>query len=215
LLANILTFFTLFQQRALHMQLLRILSWIVCGIYATIPCYWMMVHPFAGRWRTARYKLAVLAPLWVGMWCAAWAVSYPWRDTLLFGNLVRNPAGWAAAPLLWAVSIFMYVNAGRELSWRVVIGRHELEPERHPKRLATGGVHRTVRHPMYLGHICTMLGFALGAGTAACLGLFGFALVTGAIMIVFEERELHRRFGGAWEEYCAHTPRIFPLPRRD
>jgi protein-S-isoprenylcysteine O-methyltransferase Ste14 len=44
----------------------------------------------------------------------------------------------------------------------------------------------------------------------ACFALFAFALATGGIMIVFEERELHRRFGAAWEQYCAHTPRIFP-----
>jgi protein-S-isoprenylcysteine O-methyltransferase Ste14 len=191
------------------MHSLRTLSWIVCGIFATVPSYWMMVHPFAERWRAARYKLAVLAPLWVAMWCIAWAASYPWRDRALY----RSPGGWAAAPLLWAVSMFMYVHAGRELSWRGVIGRPELEPERHPKALITGGAHGMVRHPMYLGHICTMLGFALGAGTVACFALFAFALGTGAIMIVFEERELHRRFGAAWEEYCKHTPQIFPVPK--
>jgi len=36
------------------MQQLRVTSWLTCGIYATIPCYWMMVHPVAARWRTAR-----------------------------------------------------------------------------------------------------------------------------------------------------------------
>jgi protein-S-isoprenylcysteine O-methyltransferase Ste14 len=79
--------------------------------------------------------------------------------------------------------------------------------------LITFGVHRLVRHPMYLGHFCTMLGFVLGAGTLACFGLFTFALVTGAIMIAFEERELHARFGPAWEEYCEQTPAIFPVPK--
>jgi protein-S-isoprenylcysteine O-methyltransferase Ste14 len=191
------------------MQTLRIISWIACGIYATIPAYWMMVHPFASRWHTARYKLKLLGPLWVVMWCISWGTSYPWRDVLLY----RNPGTWVTAPLLWAVSVFMYVNAGRELSFMRLIGQHELEPERHPKMLVTFGVHRVVRHPMYLGHLCTMLGFTLGAGTLACYVLFAFALVTGVIMITFEERELHARFGPAWEEYCEHTPAIFPVPK--
>ena len=191
------------------MQTLRIISWIACGIYATIPAYWMMVHPFASRWRTARYKLKLLAPLWVVMWCISWGASYPWRNALLY----RNPGIWVTAPLLWAVSVFMYVNAGRELSFMQLIGQHELEPELHPKMLVTFGVHRMVRHPMYLGHLCTMLGFTLGAGTLACYALFAFALVTGVIMITFEERELHDRFGPAWEEYCEHTPAIFPVPK--
>ncbi len=190
------------------MQQLRVISWLTCGIYATIPSYWMMVHPFAARWRTARYKLTLLAPLWVGMWCIAWAASYPWREKLLY----RNAGTWAAAPLLWAVSVFMYVNAGRELSLMRVIGRHELEPERHPHTLITDGVHQIVRHPMYLGHLCTMLGFAIGSGTVACYALLTFAVVTGGVMISFEERELHARFGVAWEKYREKTPAIFPLP---
>jgi protein-S-isoprenylcysteine O-methyltransferase Ste14 len=190
-------------------QALRILSWLVCGIYATIPCYWMMVHPFAKRWRTARYKLKVLVPLWVAVWCVAWAASYPWQNAVLY----HNAGSWVAALLLWAVSGFMYVHAGRELSFLRAIGRHELEPELHPNRLITVGVHRVVRHPMYLGHLCTMLGFALGAGTVACFALLAFVLASGAIMIVFEERELHDRFGPAWEEYCKRTPLILPRPK--
>jgi protein-S-isoprenylcysteine O-methyltransferase Ste14 len=192
------------------MHRLQILAWLVCGIYATIPGYWMMVHPFAERWRRARHKMAVLAPLWIAMWCIAWAVSYPWSNTAIY----RNPKSWLAAPLLWAVSLTMYVAATRGLSLRRVIGRHELELEPKPAGLVTGGVHRLVRHPMYLGHIGTMLGFAVGAGTLACYALLAFAVVAGAIMIVFEERELHRRFGSAWEQYCQQTPPILPALKR-
>ncbi len=191
------------------MQTLRTLSWIACGIYATIPAYWMMVHPFAERWRTARYRLTLLGPLWIVLWCIAWAASYRWRDVLLY----HHAGTWVAAPLLWGISVFMYVHSARELSFMRLIGQHELEPERHPKMLITFGVHRMVRHPMYLGHFCTMLGFALGAGTLACYGLFAFAIATGIIMVGYEERELHGRFGPAWEEYCEQTPAIFPVPK--
>jgi protein-S-isoprenylcysteine O-methyltransferase Ste14 len=188
------------------MATLRIAAWLACGVYATVPVYWIMVHRFAANWRSARHKFAVLGPLWVGMWRIAWGTSYHWRNTLLYHNAIT----WAAAPLLWTVSAFMYVHAGRELSFMRVIGLHELEPERHPKLLVTFGVHRLVRHPLYLGHVCSMLGLTLGAGSVACYGLFAFALVTGSIMIVLEERELHARFGSAWEEYCARTPAIIP-----
>jgi protein-S-isoprenylcysteine O-methyltransferase Ste14 len=193
------------------MHWLQILAWLVCGIYATIPGYWMMVHPFAERWRRARYKLAVLAPLWIAMWCIAWAASYPWSAKELY----HLPQSWLAAPLLWAASVLTYVSATRSLSWRRVIGLHELEaPHDQAATLVTRGVHRLVRHPMYLGHICTMLGFAVGAGTVACFALLAFALATGAIMVVFEERELHRRFGSAWEQYCQQTPCLLPALKR-
>jgi protein-S-isoprenylcysteine O-methyltransferase Ste14 len=192
------------------MQILRTLSWIACGIYATVPAYWMMVHPFAGHWRSARRKLTVLAPLWPLMWCIAWAASYPWRNAPLYHGV----ASWWAALPLWCVSALLYFHAARELSFMRLIGLHELEPELHPNTLITFGVHHLVRHPMYLGHICTMLGFALGAGTLACYGLFAFAVATGAVMVIYEERELHARFGLAWEKYCEQTPAIFPLPKR-
>jgi protein-S-isoprenylcysteine O-methyltransferase Ste14 len=191
------------------MQALRTLSWIVCGIYATIPVYWLMLHPFVARWRGVRYRLTLLVPFWFLAWCLAWAASYPWRSSLLY----HNAGTWVAAPLLWSISAFMYVHAARELSFMRLIGQHELEPDRHPMVLVTFGVHRMVRHPMYLGHLCTMLGFTLGAGTLACFGLLIFALISGSIMIVFEERELHARFGRSWEEYCEQTPAIFPLPK--
>lgn len=192
------------------MLTLRTCAWLLCGVYATIPAYWMMVHPFAAYWRTSRYKLKLLAPLWVLMWCAAWAASYPWRDVALY----QNSGMWVAALLLWSVSIFMYVNGTRELSFMRLIGRDELEPEKRPKMLVTFGAHRLVRHPLYLGHFCTMLGWAVGAGTAACFALFAFAVITGAVMIHFEERELHARFGREWEDYCRQTPAIFPLAKR-
>ena len=185
---------------------LRIIAWLVCGVYSTIPAYWMMVHPFAERWRAMRHKLKLLAPLWVLMWCVAWAASYPWRNVALY----HNAGTLVAAPLLWAESIFMYVNGGRELSFMRLIGQDELEPEKHQNLLITWGVHRVVRHPLYLGHFCTMLGFAAASGSVACFGLFGFAVASGAVMIHFEERELHARFGEAWEQYRADTPAVFP-----
>ena len=166
----------------------------------------MMVHPFAGRWRTARYKLKLLAPLWVLMWFVAWVASSPWREVQLY----EHRSLWVAVPLLWSVSLYMYWNGARELSLMRLIGRDELEPEIRPRLLVTVGTHRIVRHPLYLGHLCTMLGWCLAARTAACFGLLAFGVITGAVMIRFEERELHARFGMEWEEYCRRTPAILP-----
>jgi protein-S-isoprenylcysteine O-methyltransferase Ste14 len=183
----------------------RELAWLICGIYATIPAYWLMVHPFATRWRYARRKLSVLGPLWMLLWCAAWAVSAPWRQSALY----EAPALWLAAPLFWSASALLYVRGGRELTLRRLIGVHELESAR-PQQLVTHGIHARLRHPLYLGHICTMLGWTLGAGTVACAGLLAVALVSGAVMLASEERELHARFGPAWEQYCRRTPRLLP-----
>ncbi|PSH03926.1 MAG: hypothetical protein CXZ00_10110 [Acidobacteria bacterium] len=189
------------------MNELRDIAWLVCGVYATIPAYWMMVHPFVRHWRSARKQRTIMGPLWILLWIAALAISYPLKDVLLY----RTLGAWVAAPLLWTITVFTYVRGTHGLSVPCVLGMHELEPDRYPNVLVTSGIHRIVRHPVYLGHICTMLGFAVGSGSAACFALFAFGIVTGAVMIVFEERELHARFGSAWEEYCKCTPAIIPI----
>jgi protein-S-isoprenylcysteine O-methyltransferase Ste14 len=188
---------------------LRLLSWIVCGIYATIPAYWLLVHPFANRWRRVRYNLELLAILWILLWCLAWAASYPWRLTALY----QGAEGWAVAPYLWIFSLIMYYRASRGFTLARIIGWYELRPKAVPGSLVTDGVHAIVRHPLYLGHLCTITAFALCAGTVACAGLYVFAVVMGAIMIVFEERELRSRFGTEWDAYCERTPALIPMPK--
>jgi hypothetical protein len=44
------------------------LGWLACVVYSTIPAFWLMVHPFAERWRmrqTSPYR--VLVPAWIAM----------------------------------------------------------------------------------------------------------------------------------------------------
>ena len=55
-----------------------------------------------------------------------------------------------------------------------------------------------------------MLAWSLGTGLAVCYGLTAFALVTGAIMIRLEERELEQRFGEAYREYQRRVPAVVP-----
>jgi protein-S-isoprenylcysteine O-methyltransferase Ste14 len=186
--------------------LLGTAAWLLCGIYATIPAYWILVHGWTDRWRTARHKLKVLAPLWMVMWMAAWAVSAPWRGVTLY----HRPATWMVAPLLWMVSATLYIRGGRELSLMRVIGRDELEPAGRPPKLITTGAHALVRHPLYLGHICTMLGLCLATRSTACFALWVFALLTGYGMVRLEERELLNRFGQTWLDYKSNTPCILP-----
>jgi protein-S-isoprenylcysteine O-methyltransferase Ste14 len=78
------------------------------------------------------------------------------------------------------------------------------------QRLVISGIRARVRHPIYLGHLCEMLAWSLGTGLAVCYGLTAFALVTGAIMIRLEEKELERRFGDQYRQYKGNTRAILP-----
>ena len=89
-------------------------------------------------------------------------------------------------------------------------GLAELEPGRHADPLVTTGIRSRVRHPIYLGHFCELLGWTIAFGTISLIALAAFAAVTGAIMLRLEDKELEQRFGVAYSEYRRSVPAILP-----
>jgi protein-S-isoprenylcysteine O-methyltransferase Ste14 len=213
------------------MEALRTVAWLVCGIYATIPLFWLVIHPFADFWRR-RYRapLKVLVFVWIALWLIAWTASFPWRQSPLWpqttapypyrevigwggalgwGGLLRGALSFLVIPL-WATSLFIYFGGQRHFSIDQVIGRNELEPDRQPQILVTTGLHAHMRHPLYFGHLCTMLGWLVLVQSWAVLGLLAFAILTGIFMIRTEDAELERRFGPAYRAYRQRTPAVLP-----
>jgi protein-S-isoprenylcysteine O-methyltransferase Ste14 len=188
------------------MEFLRIIGWVACSIYATIPAFWLPIHPFAERWRTHRgpkYKL--LLPLWIGMWLIAGGVTWPWRDVFLY----NNPLTWFLGAPLLGLGFLLYVGSSRGFSAGHLRGHPELEPG-EAQQLVRGGIRERVRHPIYLGHLCEMLGWSIGTGMVVLFALTAFAVITGAVMIRQEEAELARRFGPEWQTYRERVPAILP-----
>ncbi len=73
--------------------------------------------------------------------------------------------------------------------------------------LVISGFHRWVRHPIYFGALLFVWGLArddLSTATALWASLY---LVIGSR---FEERDLVRRFGQAYEDYRAQVPALIP-----
>lgn len=192
------------------MGILRIIGWLFCCVYASIPSFWLVIHPRAESWRQRHrerrsvYKL--LLPLWVGMWIALFAVTYPLHSIVLY----RDRWPWIGAALFFAVGIFLYARARRGFSPLQLSGHHELQPQQHEQRLVVHGIREHVRHPIYLGHLCELFAWSIGSGLAACWALTAFAILTGAIMIRHEERELVSRFGDSYREYQRRVPAIVP-----
>jgi protein-S-isoprenylcysteine O-methyltransferase Ste14 len=55
-----------------------------------------------------------------------------------------------------------------------------------------------------------MFGWCIGSGLVVCYALTVIAIVTGAIMIRAEDKELEERFGAAFREYKSAVPAVFP-----
>jgi protein-S-isoprenylcysteine O-methyltransferase Ste14 len=189
---------------------LRTVGWLACCIYASVPSFWLVIHPRADKWRSRhrqhRPVYKVLVPLWVGMWVLLFALTYTWRNVAVF----HWRYSWLIAIFFFAAGIFLYVRARRGFSPLQLSGHHELQPERHQQRLVVTGVRQHVRHPIYLGHLLEMFGWSIGTGLLVCWALTGFAILTGLIMIRTEERELVERFGDSYREYQRTVPAIVP-----
>jgi protein-S-isoprenylcysteine O-methyltransferase Ste14 len=186
------------------------IGWIACCIYGSIPSFWLLIHPRAELWRERKRQCRavynILIPLWMGMWVALFALTFPWRNVQIY----RWPYSWFFGVALILAGIFLYAKARHGFSPLQLSGHHELEPDRHQQQLVVTGIRRHVRHPIYLGHLLEMLGWSVGTGLLVCWASTGFALVTGAVMIRLEERELVERFGESYREYQKRAPAIVP-----
>jgi protein-S-isoprenylcysteine O-methyltransferase Ste14 len=187
-------------------RILLTLAWIVAIVYATIPPLWLLIHPFAERWRAARVAPAKsIGLLWLALMVVVAALSYPWRTDTLY----LYSGSWIAAGVFFLGGAWVYRRVGH-FGVDNLVGRTELEPSRQ-QQLVTTGLHGRVRHPIYLAHLIMLTAWAVGTGLAVVWGMWFFALVTGLFMIRAEDAELERRFGDEFREYKRRVPAIFPF----
>jgi len=190
---------------------LQIIGWLVCVLYSTIPAFWLMIHPFAERWRARRRSYrrspyAVLLPAWMAMWVAVALVTRPWREVLLY----RADWLWGVSALLFVCGLYVYSQSGKNFSAKQLAGLPEVQGGNRDQQLVTDGIRAHVRHPVYLAHLCEMLAWSVGTGLAVCWGLTAFAMVTGVVMIRLEDAELEERFGDSYRAYRRSVPAVLP-----
>lgn len=188
------------------MTILHTIAWIIGIVYATIPSYWLLLHPHVDWWRRRGARLSRIGPLWFLLWVVFGAITWPWRLVALYST----PWTWLAGVPLIAAGFAVYRGAHRDFTTDQVLGRSELEPGAHEQRLNTSGIRARVRHPYYLGHFCELLGWTAGTGLLVLWCLLAFALITGALMIRSEERELVSRFGDSYRDYQRRVPAFLP-----
>lgn len=189
-------------------QSFLIAAWLAAIVYATVPAYWLLVHPFVGFWRARGTTLKGVGPLWMLLWIVAGLITRHWLDVFVYRS------AWSLlALLLIGAGLFIYSHARRQFSTDQVLGRAELEPGKHEQRLVTGGIRARVRHPYYLGHLLNLTALAVATGSVALFGLWGFAVATGTVMVLLEERELVARFGDQYRAYQRSVPAVIPAVR--
>ena len=123
------------------------------------------------------------------------------------------PAGgnawiWLAA-LLPATAGSLIALAGLYAFWRRRTTPNPFTPARS-RALATHGIYRHTRNPMYVGMWLILAGWFLWLGNAAALlPLAAAPLALNFLQIHAEERILRARFGSEYDAWTARTPRWF------
>ena len=134
---------------------------------------------------------------------------------LLPGSLLAS-RGWRLAPMALRVPGAAVIAAGLVVVvWAIrefaVTGHGTPFPVDPPRELVTRGPYRYVHNPMALGVVTTILGEAALFGSLVLAAYGGGALVAIHLMVVgYEEPANRRRFGGAYDGYCAAVRRWIP-----
>jgi protein-S-isoprenylcysteine O-methyltransferase Ste14 len=189
--------------------ILLAIAWVVGTVYATIPMFWLAIHPLTGFWRRRGSAYRYLLPFWALVIAAFLVLTYPWFPKQLY----RTWVALIPATVCFIGSMSTYRRISRDFGHALVIGQAELEPAKHEQKLVTTGIHGRIRHPFYLGHLLMLLAFTVGSGLLVLYVLTGFAVVSGAVMIWLEDRELERRFGDEYREYRGRVSAILPISR--
>ena len=130
-----------------------------------------------------------------------------------FGGRVWHVDGAAAAVLwsLFAAGWALALAATYAVDQPELMGLRQAGWGRPPEPvdgLQTGGMYAVVRHPLMSG---LLLAFWATPSMGASHLLFALA-ATGyiAVGVAFEERDLRRTFGRAYDEYAARVPSVVP-----
>lgn len=186
---------------------LQLIGWLACVVYSTVPAFWLMIHPFADRWRTRhRSPYILLLPAWLAMWVLVALATRPWRDVLLY----RADWTWIVAALMFLGGLYIYSQSAKSFSAKQLSGLPEVHGANREQHLVTDGIRSQVRHPVYLAHLCEMLAWSVGTGLVVCWALTAFAALAGAVMIRMEDAELEKRFGDSYRTYRETVPAVLP-----
>lgn len=173
--------------------------------------YWLILHPFVSFWRWFPPVVPFIGV--VAATVPVLALIYRYRSSLLARDFGTSyPLAIIGLGLI-AGSTVLFIRLKRELKLPVQIGLAEIRKENAPDKLITAGIYSRIRHPRYVELSLTFLGCSLVANHAVVYLFLLLSLPGLRLVVVFEERELHRRFGSAYADYCRRVPRFIPRRR--
>ncbi|MEO1252809.1 MAG: isoprenylcysteine carboxylmethyltransferase family protein [Pseudomonadota bacterium] len=177
-----------------------------------VAVFWLIIHGFAPFWKTQAPRNAYFAAF-AGI-LVVLLIAAPNVRALIGADLGFHIALFLAGAVIYVASIIPYRAIHRELDFRTFSGLAEITDTQNA--LIDTGPFAVVRHPRYLAVLIGVVGWALAtnyAGAYIVSLLFTFVLI---VITKMEERELLKRYGGAYEDYRRRVPMLIPrLPSRE
>ncbi|MGH9772617.1 MAG: methyltransferase family protein [Candidatus Acidiferrales bacterium] len=180
---------------------------VVLFLQLPIPLYWFVLHPNVNFWRRHPKASFIIALL------------LSWLPVTICIFLFRRELFRQDAPPLWSIVAgliliffegWLFWRLSHDLGATRLIGKAELSGS---GEMARHGIYAYIRHPRYAGSFLAILGACLLAGTRVMWIVAPVWCILTLIAIGLEERELHVRFGAAYEEYSRQVPRFMPCAR--
>jgi protein-S-isoprenylcysteine O-methyltransferase Ste14 len=187
-------------------HILLAFGWILFGVFHSVLASGRVKRALFGRWPglppyyRALYVLFALVTLG-GLLLAL----YRMRSPLLLGPDWRF-AGYVLMVLGGALMLVCIKKYFMSLSGLKSLFQHQaVAPE-----LRIDGVHRYVRHPLYLGTFVFIWGLFL-VFPYASMGISAFFIHAYTVLAIpFEEAKLIKDFGEEYERYKKQVPRLWP-----
>jgi protein-S-isoprenylcysteine O-methyltransferase Ste14 len=183
-----------------------ILRWIAAVVFfleLPVPFYWFILHPNSSYWRTRQKSVFALAVL-------------PWPIIAILLAVFRNQIFLTTFPRYWEMfagmtaillEFWLIVQAKRALGLARLVGKTGGDDD---VEIESGGIYARMRHPRYAG----MIGAVVGAGLLSANTTLWIVLAIWTVVVLaavsLEKRELERRFGAAYLDYCRRVPRFVP-----
>jgi protein-S-isoprenylcysteine O-methyltransferase Ste14 len=177
--------------------ILRWVAAVVLLLELPVPFYWFILYPNSNYWRT---RLALL--------------SWPMIAILL--AVFRNQIFVTAFPRYWEMfagmaaillEFWLIVQAKRALGLSRLVGKTEMDGG---DEIESGGIYARMRHPRYGGMIVAVVGAGLLSATTTLWIVLAIWTLLVLAAVLLEERDLERRFGTAYLDYCRRMPRFVP-----
>lgn len=181
---------------------------IVVMSYPVGLLLWVVIHPFAAFWRRrgAAWTYGILSIPSLAYMVAVFLM----RKKILDRDFGTQYLLVGLAFIFMIIGILMSLKRRKYLTFSRLSGIPELSKKQYPGKLLTGGPYAHIRHPRYMEAAFFTFGYVLFANYLVPYIMYLLSLPVLFLVVILEEKELIRRFGKKYEEYCRRVPRFIP-----